>query len=97
MAKKQTGPTATQLKGEDGRFETVTLKSGTVINAHDYDEEEHGALAEPRQKGKAAAASKKAELEEMTKEELQKELDKKGVEYTQHETKDELIKKLSKA
>lgn len=82
--------TAEMNKGAHGVFETVTVQGedGPVrINKHDYDEEQHTLVDPPKRGSKSKSA-------DMTKEEIQAELDKKKVEYGSHETKDELLKKL---
>ena len=102
MAKKDQvqAPDPEQLKGKDGTFETVTVK-GVRMNKHDYDEEEHGPVDKPKAAAskKAAGKSSKSDVdpEDMTVEELKKELDKKGVEYSSDDLKDDLVKKLKKA
>lgn len=98
-AGKETRPdptTAEMRKGAHGVYETVTVEGpgGPMrINAHEYDEEEHGKqLEQPKGRSGGSRKAKKAELEDMTKEEIMKELDKQGVEYPSHATKDELVK-----
>jgi hypothetical protein len=107
MPKQQPGPSATQLRGEDGVCETV-LVDGVRINKHEYDEEEMGAAKPDKHSpvpsagaAQSRARSKKAQAEDqdfesMTVEELQKHLDKEGIEYSSDDRKDDLIKHAKK-
>lgn len=108
MPKQQPGPSATQLRGEDGVCETV-LVDGVRMNKHEHDEEEHGAAkpdkhspvpsagaAPSRAKAKKSQASGDEDFEGMTVPELQKHLDKEGIEYSSDDLKDDLIKHAKK-
>lgn len=92
-------PDSTQLKGADGTFETVTVK-GVRVNAHEYDEEEHGPIDKGGSRssggGRKSASSSDEDFESYTVEELKKHLDKEGIEYTSDDLKDDLVKKAKK-
>jgi hypothetical protein len=107
MPKQQPGPSATQLRGEDGVCETVVV-DGVRINRHEYDEEEMGAAKPDKHSpvpsagaGPSRAKAKKQQaegedFEGMTVEELKKHLDKEGIEYSSDDLKDDLVKHAKK-
>lgn len=104
---QQQGPSATQLRGEDGVCETV-LVGGVRVNKHEHDEEEMGAGKPDKHSpvqsagaGPSRAKAKKSEQEEqdfdgMTVDELKKHLDKEGIEYSSDDLKDDLVKHAKK-
>jgi len=102
------GPSATQLKGEDGVCETVVV-DGVRVNKHDLDDDEqssgkpdkHSPVNTPISTRKATAKksggnASDEDFDGMTVEELKKHLDKEGVEYTSDDLKDDLVKKAKK-
>jgi hypothetical protein len=94
---QQRTPDSNQLKGADGTFETITVK-GVRVNKHEHDEETDGPADKESSGGSGSRKSKKEseDYDSMTKDEIQQELDKQGIEYKSDETKDELIKHLKK-
>lgn len=93
-----------QQKGQDGTCETVTLESGVVVNAHEYDEEVHGPVkkvnkpappaSDDEQKKAAAQASGTANVDwsRKTVPELKDHLAGKGLSFDTNAKKDDLVK-----
>lgn len=83
--------TEEQRRGAAGRCDTVTLKSGTVMNAHEYDEKKHGPMKKHHKANDsdgdgdavevASSAPAKTDWEKKTKEEMKDALAEVGVSF----------------
>lgn len=93
-----------QQKGQDGTCATVTLESGVVMNAHEYDEEAHGPVKkansaatpasddEQKKAAAQAAGNAKADWSKKSMPELKDHLAGKGISFDTNAKKDELAK-----